>query len=106
MANKNDFDPKKEIADLSASVNQPEKIAENWCKAATTQIIIGETLGEIFLKQMKTEPKLQKELKNLIKEVHKENLWMKFQSFFSMFVTAIIFALYELIKVCINKWLG
>lgn len=93
MVLKNDFDPKKEISDLAASINQPEKVAENWCKAATSQIVVEETIEKIFLKQMSNSEEIKTKFKNWVRESAKENIWIKWNGiciFFSGIAATVI----------------
>lgn len=69
---KNDFDPKEQINDLAAILNQPDKFAEVFCKAAAGQKSIDNALKAIVIDLIQKDHSTREYIKTVIKEYEKE----------------------------------
>ena len=85
-----DLDPKKEIARISATLEQPDKFAELFCKAAKSQTNVSQILQTIIRQSLQTDQITRDTVKDLIKEYEKEEWWVIIRRSFSVGWTAIV----------------
>ena len=101
---KDEFDPNKEIARISATLAQPEKFAEIFCKAAESQKSIDETLQTIIKKLIQNDSPTRNSIKSLIKEYEKEEWWAMIRKGFSIGWTLFAGIIGAIIYYWLNKW--
>lgn len=75
--NGDDYNPQDAIAELSASLQQPDRFAQIFCEAAKKQKSIDEVLRDIIKNLLKNDSDTQQCLKNLIRDIDKED-WTNF----------------------------
>lgn len=72
-----DWDPKKAFDKVSASLEQPDKFAEIFCKAASSQKSIDKVLTDNFKSLLQNDNDVRCQIKGLLREVDKED-WRSF----------------------------
>lgn len=72
-----DFDPNKAIRNLSANLEQPDKFAEIFCKAAKKQKDIDNILKDTIKNLLQHDNETRKMIKDMLREIEKED-WKKF----------------------------
>lgn len=68
-----DWDPKKAFDKVSASLEQPDKFVEIFCKAATSQKSIDKVLTDNFKSLLQHDNDVRYQIKGLFREVDKED---------------------------------
>jgi ferritin len=96
-----DFDPKKEIQDITAILYQPDKFSELFCKAAGSQKNIDEILRTIIRDLIQKDHTTIEFIKDLIKECERKDLMIMIKKGFSLIGTVII----AIVSGLIGHWL-
>lgn len=84
MKNIDDFDPQKEIGDLSATLNQPDKFAAIFCTAAKSQKVIDELLHTLIKGLLQSDNEIKIYFKNIIREYEKEEWKLMIKGWFGI----------------------
>jgi hypothetical protein len=84
MDKEDNFDPNKQIAIVYATLNQPDKFAEVFCKAAESQKSIDNALQIIIRNLIQKDRPTRDSIKALIKEYEKEEWWVMIRKGFSI----------------------
>lgn len=72
-----DFNPKQAYESLSANIEQPDRFAQLFCKAAESQKSIDMTLEKVIKNLLEKDLQTIKRIKQLQREINKEE-WSSF----------------------------